>query len=108
MNTEQTEFLSGETLKQQGTAAVLDHNPAWGQTAWGVLEELAASWTPFTSDDLREKCKERGVPEPHHHNAWGALIFAAACKGTIHDIGRRKSRLPAARGRMLALWQGRP
>jgi hypothetical protein len=40
-----------------------------------------------TGEEIRLRCEARGI-EPHHHNAWGALIMGAIQKGLLKHTGR--------------------
>ncbi|MCR9248696.1 MAG: hypothetical protein NXI31_27015 [bacterium] len=61
----------------------------WRTAAAKLLDELAGTGQPFTSADLRRAAIDRGVGEPGHPNAWGALMTAASRRGEIQKTGRR-------------------
>lgn len=51
-----------------------------------ALSALAHMSGPLTGEDIRRRLSERGI-EPHHHNAWGALISTAVKRGILIDSG---------------------
>ena len=32
-------------------------------------------------------CRERGMPDPHHHNVWGAMVASLQKMGWIEKVG---------------------
>lgn len=95
----------GEQHKADGIEALGFTHAAWMEAATCVLESLANRGSEFTSDDLRRECDAKWVCEPSHPNAWGAVFSKAAKAGLIERIGYRKSTLPSAHARVVAVWR---
>lgn len=103
----QTTFLApGIQARNQGAARVLDNaGDPWSEATRRIITRLAATGHRFTSDDVRAEAQQAGIPEPHHPNAYGAALLAAAHAGLIIDTGRvARSERPEARGRKVAVW----
>lgn len=75
--------------------------PAWKNAAQAVLERLAGTGEPFTSDDIWA-----AIGHPPEPRALGALIRTAAQAGRIHRVGWRISTRPACHCRPVAMWRG--
>lgn len=53
-----------------------------------AMAELPAALVgEFTGEDVKHRLLNAGVPAPHHHNAWGALMMRAAKAGLIEKTG---------------------
>lgn len=100
----------GLRARNAGAATVLENaGPDWSEEIQGVIATIAGEvpGLPFTADDVRARAMGRGIPEPHHPNAYGAAMLAAARAGIIRATGGfRRSERAGARGRMLAEWKG--
>lgn len=96
----------GLQARNQGAARVLEHaGDGWQSDIRRVIYDLASRRLEFTSDDVRAEAQQAGIPEPHHPNAYGAALLAAAHAGLIIDTGRvARSERPEARGRKVAVW----
>lgn len=105
MPNQQPDLFVGERLKLEGTSTVLGHNVSWHDSVRSILLELTLRYDQFTSDDLRMACQMRGVPNPKHHNAWGASMSSAAKAGLVRRIGYQKSELPSTHARIISIWQ---
>jgi hypothetical protein len=78
----------------------------WRTGALRVMEDLAAMRDTFCADDWRDECLRRGVGEPPHPNAWGALAQQALNTHVIRRTGETTaSRRKLARGRALPVWE---
>lgn len=100
---------TGEELKEEATKRVWERSSeVWRKQALRLVQCLAASGGEITIDDVREAARCSGLYEPHHHNAWGALMHQAARKGFIvrTDIFRKSTR-PEAKARMIRVWRSR-
>jgi len=86
------------------TAAVLEPEIPWKDQALGKIEDLAKSGMTFTADTLRE----RGLPEPRHHNQWGGLFQAAKKRGLIKKADFASSPRKSRHGGHLYAWRGVP
>lgn len=96
-------FSEAEARKQQGMAQV-DSNTSdwWKDTADQAIRHLAAVGDVFQTYDLALL----GVPEPHHPNAWGARMGAAAKAGVIVPAGYGPSKRPTTAKSLVHLWRG--
>jgi hypothetical protein len=99
-----TEQLTlADALKEQGLAQV-DSNASdwWKQCADQGIRHLASTGQVFQCADLIDL----GVPEPHHPNAWGARMNAAAKAGLIVPAGWGASKRPTVAKSAVRLWRG--
>jgi hypothetical protein len=96
-------FTEAEARKAQGIAQVDANADAWWKScADQALEHLAQSGRVFEAYDL----VLMGVPEPHHPNAWGARMNAAAKRGLIRNVGAGPSKRPTVARSLVRYWQG--
>lgn len=86
------------------TAAVLEPEVPWKVRALGIVEDLAESGVTFTADTLRE----RGLPEPEHHNQWGSVFGTASRRGIIAKADYSSSQRKSRHGGFLHAWRGVP
>ena len=101
--TDYAPFLGG-SLKAEGTKRVSTNNEDWLDAAVSLLRSFAARTDAFTNGDFRNWAK--GLPEPAHPNAWGALFNRAARRGIIRKTGRFLTNgVPSARARLVAEWR---
>lgn len=93
-----------EDAKCEATARVLSHaDPDWTDAAWAWLEERP-TYSTVTSDDLTA-----AVGMPHHPNAVGAILTAAARERLLVKTGRYvPGRRVTCRGAVLAVWERTP
>lgn len=92
---------TGKTLRDEGTALVLEHEePAWKEEAYRVIETLAAKGEPFTSEDVWANIST----PPAHHNSMGAVMNGAAKRFSIQVLGYRQAQRPSAHARVLRVW----
>lgn len=73
-----------------------------------ALQVLARRPCPgdFTGEELRLHLVAAGCPEPHHCNAWGALINQAVRLKIIRATGRyRKMKLPRSHARATPVYE---
>ena len=76
----------------------------WQTRALHALNELAASGTAFTSEDLTDKI---GFPAAHRQNAnnkIGTLIQANAHRLGLRRLRMEKARNPRSNGRLITVW----
>lgn len=96
-------MTSGPVLRDEGHARVLEASSDWWVSCCRqALTTLASSGRVFTIEDFRDL----GVPEPHHGNAWGGFLCAAAKADLIERVGSVQARRPESRGRWLGQWVG--
>ena len=96
-------FAEAEARKQQGMARVdANADDWWKATADQAIAHLASTGRVFEAYDL----VLMGCPEPHHPNAWGARMSAAAKHGLIRAVGYGPSKRPTVAKSAVRLWQG--
>lgn len=64
---------NGASLRDAALAQVLENSGDWRIAAKHAVESLPHDWEG-TGQDLRVALIESGLPNPHHYNAWGALV----------------------------------
>lgn len=97
----------GLELRDVGATASLAHAdqvvPNWVDCAFSILETFARDRIQFSSDDFRAFAA--GIlPEPPHHNSYGALFIKASKSGIIRANGYVKARRLSAHARVIMLW----
>lgn len=98
-------FDTASNLKEQGQKKVLDHSGEWRERAIEMIVSLTKSCRVFTAEDLRMLAHGR-LDEPHHCNAWGAIMTTACKRGLIVKTGEYvASSFPSSHGRMIAVWK---
>lgn len=79
----------------------------WRAGVDAVVADLAGSGVAFTSADVRALAAERGLGDPDHPNAWGAVMTAAKKRGQIEKTGRYVGSAAAGRhSAAIAEWRG--
>lgn len=100
-----TEIKEARALRDTGieqvTAAETAGYLAWLPQAEAALARRVHTGKPFTIDDLRREVDA----EPHHRNAWGALMHSAARRDEIRKVGYRQSSRRDRRGAVVAVWR---
>ena len=72
-----------------------------------VVLDIARRERFFTMDEVRAEAADRGL-EPHHFNAWGHVLPAAARRGVVRrreDLPRVPSERPEAHGNPNLQWE---
>lgn len=77
-------------LRDAGTAKAAANAGGFMDKALDVIAALPSG--EYRGENVRLACTLRGI-EPHHPNAWGALILLAQKRGLLRPTGRF---LPAA------------
>lgn len=96
-------FAEASARKERGMAQVdANADDWWKSCADTALKQLAATGRVFEAYDL----VLMGVPEPHHPNAWGARMNAAAKRGVIRNVGAGPSKRPTVARSLVRYWQG--
>lgn len=96
----------GNDLKEQGIEQVLSHHDEWKDRVIQVIEWLSRQRNEFTGDQVRGECLCRGIPEPRHSNAWGAVMSAASKMHIISKTGSYvKSCRPSNHARTIPVWR---
>lgn len=96
-------YAEAEARKQHGMAQVDGNADGWWKAcADQAIDALAASGKTFEAYDL----SLMGVPDPHHSNAWGARMNAAAKRGVIKRVGSGPSKRPTTAKSLVYFWRG--
>jgi len=105
-------FWLGKTLAEEGQKKVIAADPAWKDQANVLLRnifKLMPNGALFTSEALRNGLDARGMPEPHHVNAYSAVIGAflrnLMADERVRQTGFEAATRPQAHGRMLRLYK---
>jgi hypothetical protein len=97
--------FTGESLKAEGVERVLNNSGQWKDQVAEIIEQVSNRLDTFTTDDVRKACGLRGLPSPHHANAWGAAFTACAKQGIIRKTGQyTKSQITSNHSRMVPFW----
>lgn len=59
----------------------------WSEVAMGYFRSLP-NGIEVTGEDVRRMLTDKGLPPPHHHNAWGAFIMNLVKSGVLVSTGR--------------------
>lgn len=97
----------GQAARDEGTARVLENaGQEWRDQIAAVIDGLARSRPDFTADDVRAEAERAGLPPPHHYNAWGAAMQAAARRDVIERTNLLvQSMRPDARAHANPSWR---
>ena len=103
-----TELLvpNGEALAAEGMQRAADHaDSAWLQAANRIVQQLARSQEPFTTDQVWYRLEQAGVAT-HEPRALGAVMRRAAKAGLVEQVGYRPTSRPEAHARPIPIWRG--
>lgn len=70
---DQMDLFAGRAARDAALAQVLANSGEWRLDAKEAVKSLPSGWEG-TGQDLRVELGKRGLPNPHHYNAWGALV----------------------------------
>ena len=104
-------MLTGQQLKEEGIKIVLSRNEQWSERILRSMKKFAKARKKigkpmFTFEEFRRWCCGLGIPEPRHHNAWGAVAREAARKGLIEWTGECcQAKAPLAHARIIKVWR---
>lgn len=70
------DMLEGQKARDEALESVLRRDWIWRAQIIDFIEKLPQGWVG-TGEDVRHAAKEAGIPNPPHHNAWGAAIMHA-------------------------------
>lgn len=79
-------------------AAVEARAGGWSRAARDAVRQLPIYWEG-TGEDIRLHLVKGGLPEPHHHNAWGAVVNVCVRHDWLREIGRRNMRTEKSHAR---------
>jgi len=95
MNYDQLQF--GIALRDEGIHLISGNSKSWQERALDVVRSMPDG--EMMGEDIHKKV-EVAIGDPHHPNAYGALIMKAIRAGVIVRTGEyRKSSRPSAHAR---------
>jgi hypothetical protein len=105
-------FSEADRRKQDGMALVITNaGDAWRQAAEkACLEHIRRSGEIgcLFEDAIFHATQIRGLPMPHHQNAWGPICSSLARKGLIARTGvYNKSKHDASHARVNPVWRAK-
>lgn len=88
--------MTSKQLKEEGMLQVLDNEPdEWKKRYATKVPEFLKTTSLFLGEDVTKWMREKGIGEPHHENAWGAMFNASIARsGFVIRTG--KTRLATA------------
>jgi hypothetical protein len=102
----------GRALRDQGMESVETNSGEWKHIVRGLGETWMARQsvnTTFTGEDIRMFVQSMGVPQPHHPNAWGAVIGGIIRRALkvkdIEVVGIRGSNNPTSHARRVVVYR---
>ena len=102
------EIADGLALGRAGRERAYDNaGQDFRGAAAALVRAVAKRSRFFTMDEVRAAAEEAGLA-PHHYNAWGSVLPAAAGFGWIRrrdDMPRRPSVRPEAHGNPNLVWE---
>ena len=82
---QQPDFFGGASRRDAAIEVVTENSGEWMTRALAAVELLPNN-IKVTGEDVRFRLLE-SIGEPHHHNAWGALILHAVKDGSLLSTG---------------------
>ena len=76
------EFIQAEIERTYATA-----DDDWKKAYYQNAVEYLRNNQYIEGGKLCAFCRERGMPEPHHHNVWGAMVASLGKRGWMEKIG---------------------
>lgn len=101
-------FTNAATVARDDALSRVTANVGAGWIAHGLrmIEEFARTRPDFIGEEFRQWAQEHGLPAPHHHNAWGALLRAASTRGVIRITERaRQMKTRKSHARRSPIWE---
>ncbi len=92
--------MSGDQLRDEGIARVLDNNEAWRQSFFAAADTVLARDGQVTSEAVLEICG----PPPGHFNAIGGAMRRFAIHRKLHNGGYIKSTRPKCHSTVIIVW----
>ncbi len=81
------DLFTAADARDEGIDIVSNNALSWFDQAASYISQMNA-WTG-TGEDMRMLITQV-IGEPHHHNAWGAMIMAAVRKGDLIKTGEMR------------------
>lgn len=96
----------GQAARDEGAARVLENaGQEWRDRIAFLIDGLARRLPDLTADDVRAEVERTGMDQPHHVNAYGAAMLAAARRGSIRrTMQLRYSERPEAHSHGNPIW----
>lgn len=98
--------MTGQERKEAGMHSVL--RGVWKDDADLCFRKFLAKIgeREFTSDMFRSFAEEEGLPDPHHPNAWGSLLYRSIKTHGLIDTGwRALSTRASGHRREIKIWR---
>ena len=96
----------GEQLRDHGMDRVLANaGDDWKQKVRAVVCSLAMESPTITIVEVRERAAALGIEDPHHENAWGAVLNGCSGKYVKATGLSMNSPVPASHARKIQIWQ---
>jgi len=86
---EQQDLFGAKQARDDALNRVAGNTGTWMDNALVAVGELRSGFE-LTGEDIRLRVADR-VGNPHHHNAWGALIKAAITHDLITPTGKHRA-----------------
>ena len=98
---------TGRALRDEGMARVMDNaGPLWRDRAIAMLREFCRHHSTFIGEDFRIWATLRGLPVPHHPNAYGGLLSGATKQGICSITNQNRTmNMPKSHARRSPVWQ---
>lgn len=80
-------------LREEGIARVLGNSAPWPGLAMCAFVLWITEKPPgfeFIGEEFRAEALGRGLPSPHHPNAWGGFFSSIVKSGWVRHTGRMK------------------
>jgi hypothetical protein len=81
------EMSQAEMFRDEAIARVEANSQGWVAQALLAIRAVPSGWRG-TAEALRLQLLTQGLPSPHHHNCWGALIMTAVKKNLLCKTGK--------------------
>lgn len=95
---------SGRERKRAGQLVVLSGTELVWRASVVALIANRGRGRRFTADDVRDEAAAKGIPNPHHPNAWGALFTQLSVRGEIERVDYCESKRERSRARIVSVW----
>jgi len=83
----QLDLFGARGERDKALDRVLGHTGPWIGMALAHVLLVIPRGVPHTGEEIRLLLTREGLPPPHHHNAWGAMMRVAIRRGIIREVG---------------------
>ncbi len=101
---DQMDLFAGRAARDAALEQVLTNSGEWRTDAKDAVRAIPVGWEG-TGQDLRVELGKRGLCDPHHYNAWGALIKSCVPSLLEPTGGMRASVLEQCHAHRLAVYR---